>query len=211
LKRGLAFGRELQPIRISSDRSTSSTACAKPRSRKNLRGPLKNGRSALSIGQHHVISPRPRKSEEPESPKARRYIVNDTTYEALGEIMSDNPNGVLAFRDELVSLLKGLDREEQAGARGFFLTAWNGTAGYTFDRIIRERLISRRRVYPCLAQLNRAGLPSMFGARLPAAREKAWRTFDRLVGLDAGAIGVERDQYDALPFLRFDGEAQGVF
>ncbi len=44
--------------------------------------------------------------EEPEEPKARRYVVNDTTYEALGEILEDNPNGVLAFRDELVSLLR---------------------------------------------------------------------------------------------------------
>jgi hypothetical protein len=73
----------------------------------------------------------------PEEPKPRRFIVNDCTYEALGEILSANPNGVLAWRDELVSLLKTLDREEQAAARGFFLTAWNGTSGYTFDRIIR--------------------------------------------------------------------------
>jgi hypothetical protein len=76
---------------------------------------------------------------EPVAPTARRYVVNDTSYEALGEIMADNPNGVLAFRDELVSLLKGLDREEQSAARGFFLTAWNGTASYTFDRIIRGK------------------------------------------------------------------------
>jgi hypothetical protein len=46
---------------------------------------------------------------------------------------------VLAFRDELVSLLKTLDREEHVAARGFFLTAWNGTSGYTFDRIIRGK------------------------------------------------------------------------
>jgi hypothetical protein len=68
---------------------------------------------------------------------ARRYVVNDATYEALGVILADNPNGTLAFRDELVSLLKYLDREEQVSARGFFLTARNGTSGYTFDRIIR--------------------------------------------------------------------------
>jgi putative DNA primase/helicase len=47
---------------------------------------------------------------------------------------------VLAFRDELVSLLKTLDREDNAAARGFFLSAWNGTSGYTFDRIIRGRV-----------------------------------------------------------------------
>jgi hypothetical protein len=76
---------------------------------------------------------------EPEEPNARRYVINDTTYEALGEILSANPNGVLAFRDELVSLLKTLDREEYATARGFFLTAWNGTSSYTFDRIMRGK------------------------------------------------------------------------
>ena len=75
--------------------------------------------------------------DEPEKPAARRYIVGDTTYEKLGEILVDNPNGILAFRDELVSLLKTLDREEHINARGFFLTGWNGTSGYPFDRIGR--------------------------------------------------------------------------
>ncbi|HEY8032038.1 MAG TPA: YfjI family protein [Methylocella sp.] len=77
--------------------------------------------------------------EEPDEPKALRYVVNDATYEALGVILADNPDGTLAFRDELVSLLKTLDREEHVAARGFFLTAWNGKSGYTFDRIIRGR------------------------------------------------------------------------
>jgi Protein of unknown function (DUF3987) len=75
--------------------------------------------------------------DEPEAPALQRFVVNDTTYEKLGEILAHNPSGVLAHRDELVSLLKSLDREEAAPARGFYLTAWNGTGGYTFDRIIR--------------------------------------------------------------------------
>ena len=73
----------------------------------------------------------------PERPPLRRYIVTDATYEKLGEILSENPNGILAHRDELISLLKPLGREENAAARGFYLTAWNGTDCYTFDRIIR--------------------------------------------------------------------------
>ena len=36
-----------------------------------------------------------------------------------------------------MSLLKTLDREEYVAARGFFLEAWSGTSGYTFDRTIR--------------------------------------------------------------------------
>jgi putative DNA primase/helicase len=180
---------------------------------------------------------------EPETPKARRYVINDTTYEALGEILADNPNGVLAFRDELVSLLKGLDREEHAAARGFFLTAWNGTSGYTFDRIIRGKthieaaclsLLGSTQPSRLAEYVRRAvsgvgddGLIQRFGLlvwpdhtgrwkecdRWPdtAARETAWRTFDSLDVLDPDAIGAERDQFDALPFLRFDDRAQNRF
>ena len=74
---------------------------------------------------------------EPVEPKARRYIVDDATYEKLGDILVNNPNGALAYRDELMSLLRTLDREEYAAARGFFLAAWGGKESYTFDRIIR--------------------------------------------------------------------------
>jgi hypothetical protein len=75
--------------------------------------------------------------ELPEKPALRRYTVNDSTYEKLGEICAENPTGTLVFRDELVSLLKTLDREEQSAARGFYLQAWSGLDGYNFDRIIR--------------------------------------------------------------------------
>jgi hypothetical protein len=78
--------------------------------------------------------------EPPPMPVARRYIVNDTSYEALGQILADNPNGALAYRDELVSLLRTLDREDNAAARGFFLTAWDGKSGYTFDRVVRGKV-----------------------------------------------------------------------
>jgi hypothetical protein len=97
----------------------------------------KKGRAALKGGAGDISSLLA--TDEPEEPKARRYVVTDATYEALGVILADNPNGTLAFRDELILLLKHLDREEQVSARGFFLTAWNGTSGYTFDRIIRGK------------------------------------------------------------------------
>src|SRR5205807_6869338 len=76
----------------------------------------KKGRAALKGGATDLSSIL--SIAEPEEPKARRYVVNDATYEALGVILADNPNGTLAFRDELVSLLKTLDREEQVSARG---------------------------------------------------------------------------------------------
>jgi putative DNA primase/helicase len=75
--------------------------------------------------------------EKTEAPILARYIANDTTAAALGELHRQNPNGLLVFRDELVSLLKMLDREDNAEARGFYLTGWNGDSAYTFDRITR--------------------------------------------------------------------------
>jgi hypothetical protein len=75
--------------------------------------------------------------EPPEKPILKRYVANDTTAAALGELHRQNPNGVLVHRDEAVSLLRSLDREENSEARGFYLTGWNGNSPYTFDRIIR--------------------------------------------------------------------------
>jgi hypothetical protein len=73
----------------------------------------------------------------PEEPKPVRYRTNDSSYEAIGALLVSNPSGLLVERDELVSLLKHLDREEECVARGFYLSGWSGTQPYTFDRITR--------------------------------------------------------------------------
>jgi putative DNA primase/helicase len=89
-----------------------------------------NAKAALKKGDNADISAI-LDLDEPEAPKQRRYVFNDTSYEALGVILADNPNGVMAYKDELISLLKSLGREEASAARGFFLTAWSGKSGYT--------------------------------------------------------------------------------
>ena len=72
-----------------------------------------------------------------EPPARRRYQVNDSTVEKLGEILNENPNGLTQVRDELYAFLKSLDKEGHEGARGFYLEAWNGNGRYTYDRIGR--------------------------------------------------------------------------
>ena len=57
--------------------------------------------------------------DEPQEPVRVRYRTNDTSYESLGELLISNPAGMLVERDELVSLLSHLDRDDQAVARGF--------------------------------------------------------------------------------------------
>ena len=78
--------------------------------------------------------------EEPVAPMLRRYQTNDTTVEALGQLLQDNPNGVLVCRDELVGLLKYCDREGQESARAFFLEAWDGNGSLETDRIGRGHI-----------------------------------------------------------------------
>lgn len=73
-------------------------------------------------------------------PTRRRYLTNDTTVEKLGELLNQNPNGVIIFRDELSGWLRSLDKDGQEGARSFYLESWNGNGRYTFDRIGRGTL-----------------------------------------------------------------------
>ena len=75
--------------------------------------------------------------DQQQEPTLKRYIANDTSGASLGELLRLSPNGLLVYRDEIVSLLKTLDREDSADTRGFYLTGWNGNSAYTFDRIGR--------------------------------------------------------------------------
>jgi len=75
--------------------------------------------------------------ENQDEPTLRRFLANDTSYQVLGELLIQNPNGLLVHRDEILSLLRSLDREENVEARGFYLTSWNGSDDYVFDRITR--------------------------------------------------------------------------
>lgn len=78
--------------------------------------------------------------EEPVVPIRRRYKTNDSTIEKLGEILNENPCGVLIFRDELIGLLCSWDREDRKQDRAFYLEAWNGNGSFTTDRIGRGTL-----------------------------------------------------------------------
>lgn len=80
----------------------------------------------------------PKLSEE--EPVPVRYVVNDSTVEKLGELLNQNPYGLLLFRDELTGWLRTLDREGHQNDRAFYNEAWNGNGAYTYDRIERGTL-----------------------------------------------------------------------
>jgi putative DNA primase/helicase len=70
-------------------------------------------------------------------PTEERYKTSDATIEKLGELLRDNPNGLLNDRDELMGWLSTLHRAGHEGDRAFFLEAWNGDNPYHVDRIGR--------------------------------------------------------------------------
>jgi putative DNA primase/helicase len=78
-----------------------------------------------------------RPEDAPQAPTLQRLIVNDATFEALHQTMSENPSGVLLIRDELTGLLSRLEQEQYGSERAFYLQAWNGDIGHVVDRIGR--------------------------------------------------------------------------
>lgn len=77
--------------------------------------------------------------ESEDAPTLKRFITNNASYEALGELLMENPNGLLVEADEIIGLLKQLDASGQEVARSFYLTAADGDKSYTFDRILRGK------------------------------------------------------------------------
>ncbi|MGY8819839.1 MAG: YfjI family protein [Pseudomonadales bacterium] len=71
------------------------------------------------------------------SPVPRRYIVNDATVEKLGELLNENPNGLLLVRDELGGWLATMQTEDGAVGRAFYLECFDGSGNFVYDRIGR--------------------------------------------------------------------------
>lgn len=74
---------------------------------------------------------------EEDEPPCPRIVVNDATVEKLGELLNENPRGLLLIRDELPGFLARMESEEYASERAFYLEAFNGSGRFTYDRIGR--------------------------------------------------------------------------
>jgi hypothetical protein len=74
------------------------------------------------------------------APRQERLRVEDTTIEAMQEVLKDSPEGVLCLQDELSGWFGAMDKYSSgrgaAKDRGFWLQAYNG-GNYAFNRIGR--------------------------------------------------------------------------
>jgi putative DNA primase/helicase len=102
----------------------------KKEKKKAIEEAIKKGNDPIEAAKRFTV-------DEPKEPAPKRYVVNDSTVEKLGEVLNQNPCGLTVFRDELVGLLRQLDKEGQEGARAFYLEAWDGLGKFTYDRIGR--------------------------------------------------------------------------
>ena len=107
---------------------------SKDASRRRPRGP------ARAIPRRIAKELRTHGEQAPEAPTLRRYKTNDSTVEKLGELLRENPAGLLVLRDELVGLIATWEREGREGERAFFLEAWNGNQSFDTDRIGRGHI-----------------------------------------------------------------------
>ncbi|MDB4542925.1 YfjI family protein [bacterium] len=174
-------------------------------------------------------------SEDVTDPPPRpRYIVNDSTVEKLGELLQDNPNGLLLFRDELTGWLSALDRDDRQQDRAFFLEAWNGTGSFSWDRIGRGTVYVPSVCLSILGGIQPAKLtPYLRSMKQGTGDDGLLQRFQLLVWPDAGrpihtdkeanqqawnAITGLFEKLDELPpyvneqaTIRFDDDAQTLF
>lgn len=104
---------------------------------KHLRDELKKAIKNGNQGEVAHIREELRELSKADAPTEERYTTSDATVEKLGELLRDNPKGLLNDRDELMGWLSTLDRTGHEGDRAFFLEAWNGDKPYHVDRISR--------------------------------------------------------------------------
>ncbi len=202
--------------------------------KEEIRKFLKKGHKTLADETARELD-----SFETYSPVCRRYVVNDSTVEKLGEILNENPMGVLLFRDELSGFFRNLEKFGREGDRAFYLECWNGDGSFTYDRIGRGTLhipaacisiLGGIQPGPLGEIVRRAGgagddgLMQRFQLLVYPNPSKTWRNIDRtpdriareqvedvIRRLDRiDAMRVDADEGD-IPILRFDPAAQALF
>jgi hypothetical protein len=98
-------------------------------------------------------------------PTLPRLLINDATVEKCGEIMSENPNGLLLIRDELSGWLAQMSQEEYQAARAFYLECFEGNNSFNWDRIARGHI----KIATCILSVCGAIQPTRIAPTIQSA------------------------------------------
>lgn len=133
-------------------------------------------------------------AEDSKMPPQTRYISNDSTIEALGMVLKDNPNGILIQRDEISTFFKNFERSGHEADRGFFLEGWSGTGSMMVDRVARGLAI----YIPCICL-------SIYGTIQPGVLSKTIKGASGGEGADGLIQRFQVMFYpDSVPYHRID-------
>ena len=171
-------------------------------------------------------------------PSRKRYVVNDATIEKLGELLAENPNGLLLFRDELYGFLKTINREDRANDKAFHLECWTGLGSYTYDRIGRGTVDIKNCIESILGCLTPSKIIPMVSMAITGGLDDdgfiqrfqlmvypdnvQFQYVDEVPDKDArdtayaffkyvSGLTFEPGEYEKIPSVHFSKEAQSVF
>jgi Protein of unknown function (DUF3987) len=176
----------------------------------------------------------------PEPPTLRRYKTEDATVEKIGDLLIENPKGILNHRDELSGWFRSLDKQGREGDRAFYLESWNGTGSFDVDRIGRGSIhipalclsilggiqpgpLSSYVFQAVQGEQGADGLLQRFQLTVWPDPPKTWRNVDRYPDTEAknrvyemfrkldGLKVNEAANDEEVPALRFASQAQEVF
>jgi putative DNA primase/helicase len=177
--------------------------------------------------------------EKPAAPIERRLRTNAGSVECLINLLNENPDGLMMFRDELTGWLRNLDKAGKEGDRQFFLEAWNGNgSGFDYDTFTHGHLHCESLCLSILGSIQPGplshliadaakggggddGMVQRFQLLVYPDSPGKWRNVDRWPDTEAKAR-VRRifERLDSmtfpatdgdLPALRFNVEAQALF
>ncbi len=141
-------------------------------------------------------------------PILKRYKTEDATSQKIGEILLENPQGILIHRDELAGWLNSLDKYGHEGDRAFYLESWNGNGSFSVDRITRGTLhipalclsvIGGIQPGPLSSYIHQAsmggigddGLLQRFQVLVWPDTPKSWKNVDRVPNMNAVSKAFE--------------------
>lgn len=102
--------------------------------------------------------------QQGERPRKRQLIINDTTPEARDELLADNPEGLLCYRDEVAGLFNDIGRYNNSGEVQNYLSIWSGN-GYSVNRKTSDPLYIENPILTILGGIQPEVIADVFRSR----------------------------------------------
>ncbi|MDP3559300.1 MAG: YfjI family protein [Legionellaceae bacterium] len=170
-------------------------------------------------------------------PVRQRLLVNDPSVEKLGELLNENPNGLILVRDELSGWLSKISKEEFQSDRAFYLECFDGNGHYTYDRIGRGTIDIQNCTLSIIGGIQPSKIAMLVRDALRGTSDDGliqrfqmaiwpddfgkWEWIDRVPNKQAKAQydevfetlrGLQFNAHDGEPLgLRFSSDAQTIF